>query len=259
MSAQGRLWVVLPAYNEGAQLVGLVREVAESGPDRHVLVVDDGSDDGCGDEVARAGLERVRVLRHQVNRGLGAGLLTGLEAVMKESGSEDLVAVLDADGTHPISLLDSMVETLRRYEVDVVISSRYRPGSEVHGLTWPRILLSVGSSWVFRLLVPIPGVRDYTCGYRLYRVAALRRARERFGQDLITDSGFTCMAEILVKLAISGARFAEVPLVLRYDRKFTQSKMKVARTVLRTLRLLVKAAIWRWFPSQRPGRLPQAR
>jgi dolichol-phosphate mannosyltransferase len=67
----------------------------------------------------------------------------------------------------------------------------------------------------------------------------VRLAFKRYGAAFVEHSGFQCMADILVRLARLGAIVDEVPLVLRYDRKRGESKMRVARTVLQTLRLLV--------------------
>ena len=77
------------------------------------------------------------------------------------------------------------------------------------------------------------GARDYTCGFRLYRAAMLRRAADAWGDRLVEEAGFTCMAEVLLKLGRGGARVAEVPLILRYDLKEGASKMKVMRTIAR--------------------------
>src|SRR5262249_22586284 len=83
------------------------------------------------------------------------------------------------------------------------------------------------------LAAPVRGARDYTCGFRLYRATTLRRAAAVWGDRLIEEAGFTCMAELLLKLGRGGARVAESPLVLRYDRKEGASKMKMTRTIMR--------------------------
>jgi len=88
-------------------------------------------------------------------------------------------------------------------------------------------------------------VRDFTCGYRAYRAALLARARERYGERFIAAAGFQVQCDVLLKLrALSPRpRFAEVPFVLRYDRKPGASKMRVARTALATLLLLAKRRV----------------
>jgi dolichol-phosphate mannosyltransferase len=92
---------------------------------------------------------------------------------------------------------------------------------------------------------PIHGVRDYTCGFRAYRCRLLREAFRRYGDDFVDRRGFECMVDILLKLHRLGATFAEVPLTLRYDRKGGASKMRVARTVADTLRLMLRRRLGR--------------
>jgi dolichol-phosphate mannosyltransferase len=99
-------------------------------------------------------------------------------------------------------------------------------------------MLSSGASTLLRLLFPTTGIRDYTCGYRAYRASVLKRAIAQHGQAFVDQDGFQCMVDILLKLRNQRCVFGEVPIVLRYDRKQGESKMKVARTVFATLRLV---------------------
>ena len=82
----------------------------------------------------------------------------------------------------------------------------------------------------------MPGVKDYTCGYRAYTYESLQRARQAYGENLITQRSFACMMELLYKLYRSGSRFGEVPFALRYDNKGGESKMQVLRTMKDSLR-----------------------
>lgn len=87
----------------------------------------------------------------------------------------------------------------------------------------------------------MPSARDYTCGYRAYRAGVLRRAMSAFGDGLIEERGFVCMAELLIKLARLGARVAEVPLVLRYDLKRSRGKARIIPTIARYLLLVARS------------------
>jgi dolichol-phosphate mannosyltransferase len=89
-------------------------------------------------------------------------------------------------------------------------------------------------------MFPIRGVRDYTCGFRAYRADALRRAIARYGDGLISETGFSCMADLLLKLRTLPLEMGEVPLELRYDRRGGGSKMRVLRTIRQTLGLLLR-------------------
>ena len=146
---------------------------------------------------------------------------------------------MDADDTHTPGLILRMVRMIREGH-DVVIASRYRPGSRVVGLTWFRKVMSYGASWLFRFLMPIHGVRDFTCGFRAYRADVIQNAIKHYGDKFVDQDGFQCMVDILLKLRRMNLIFGEVPFILRYDYKEGASKMNVGRTVRKTLQLIVK-------------------
>jgi dolichol-phosphate mannosyltransferase len=102
-------------------------------------------------------------------------------------------------------------------------------------------VLSVGVGWLLRLRFGLPGVRDYSCGYRAYRASLLQRAMAAYGDRFIEARGFVVMTELLVKLAPLRPRIVEIPLDLRYDRKIGASKMPTARTIAGYLRLACAA------------------
>jgi dolichol-phosphate mannosyltransferase len=241
------LWVVLPAYNEegslGPLLEALLWELDSDFRDFTILVVNDGSTDKTAAIVrSYESTGRVRLIDQPANRGLAETLRTGLLEAVRQSGPEDTVVVMDADNSHPAGLIFRMTRRIREGN-DVVIASRYREGSQIRGLKFHRKLLSIGASWLFRVAFPTPGVRDYTCGYRAYRAGLLRQLMDKRGQDFITERGFACMVDLLLRLREQGAIFSEVPLVLRYDRKEGASKMKVSRTIKETLFLMFRRSL----------------
>ncbi|MGQ0736167.1 MAG: glycosyltransferase family 2 protein [Acidobacteriota bacterium] len=236
--------VVLPAYNEAValpRLLARLRDVAPQLPHPvHVVVVDDGSSDGTPDAVARVlGGPPVRVASHGVNRGLHAALDTGLRAALDACRGDGWVVTMDADDTHPPELIPRMIACAGE-GASVVIASRFQPGAESHGLSWDRRLFSIVVSWLFRVAWNIRGVRDYTCGYRAYRVEVLRQAYAAWGEAFVSEPSFACMPDVLWKVSRLDASMAEVPLVLHYDRKPGASKMNVSRTIRRTLALILR-------------------
>ena len=242
--------VVLPAYNEEEAIPRLLARLADAAPawpePATVLVVDDGSRDATADRAAEGDSPSlpVTVVRHKVNSGLHAAIDTGIRAALRLCGPDDWVVTMDADDTHPPSLIREMVR-VGGTGADIVIASRFQPGAIWHGRTFDRILFSYGVSWLFRLIWPMGGVRDYTCGFRLYRASLLQRARDRWGDELVSERSFACMPDLLWKLHVLRPDIREVPLELHYDRKPGASKMQVARTIRRTLVLLVKRRLGR--------------
>jgi dolichol-phosphate mannosyltransferase len=258
VSAVPEIWIILPAYNEAAGLPALLEAVEDLGrrlagsSALRIVVVDDGSDDGTA-SVARGFADRlpIEVVVHPRNQGLAAAIRTGLEHVCSRAPADAVVVTMDADNTHRPEQIPAMVGMLRGHGsategpgggpgegADIVIASRYVHGARQAGVPSHRTLLSAGVGLMLRLRFGLPGVRDYSCGYRAYRVGLLRRAASAYGPRLIESQSFVVMTELLVKLAPFRPRIVEVPLDLRYDRKVGASKMPTVRTIAGYLRLV---------------------
>jgi dolichol-phosphate mannosyltransferase len=236
--------LVLPAYNEGASLPPLLARLASLAVtwdgDLTVWVVNDGSSDDTASIAERGcpGL-RVNVVTHVVNLGLGQALHSGLRAVLTAADDDDSVIVMDADDTHDVQLIPSLDSALRS-GADLAIASRFVPGGNDATAPAFRRGLSRGAAVLFRLALPLDGVRDFTSGYRAYRVSLLRRASKHYGERLVEEQGFACMVELLLKLRHCRPVVAEVPLVLRYDRKRSESKLRLGRTILQYVKLILR-------------------
>lgn len=122
----------------------------------------------------------------------------------------------------------------------MVVASRYHPESRVRGVPLLRRTLSRSASLLMQALFPTPGLRDFTCGYRAYKASVLRAAVGRYRDAFMTQEGFQCMVDILLKLRSMHLVFGEAPLILRYDRKSGKSKMRVWRTMRHTLFLVLR-------------------
>ncbi|WP_243370770.1 glycosyltransferase family 2 protein [Geotalea sp. SG265] len=235
---------VLPAYNEasciGALLTSFCEAIEEEGKPCRIIVVNDGSSDATAEVVSRfKGRIDLDLVNHEKNRGLAEAIKTGLFRAVETSEERDIIVTMDADNSHLPGLLFRMVRLVREGN-DVVIASRYQKGAKIRGLSLYRKTLSIGAALLFRLVMPISGVRDYTCGYRAYRAGLLKNAFREYGDEFISEQGFSCMVDILLKLRKYDPIMEEVPLILRYDQKKSASKMHVGKTVRQTLQLLFK-------------------
>ncbi len=239
-----KLIFVLPAFNEAENIAALLQAVQtameQSQLAYRIVLVDDGSTDNTL-AVAQAHGKNLPlvVARNIQNEGLASALRKGFLKAAELATVDDVIVTMDADNSHKPEQVPTMLAALQA-EVDVVIASRFVLGAEIHGLRWTRQLLSSGASLVFRLCFPISGIRDYTCGYRLIRSDLLRHALALYGPGFVSERGFSCIVDTLLKLHKLGARGAEVPLVLRYDLKRGQSKMRIGRTTCATLWLLLR-------------------
>lgn len=239
------VWLVLPAYNEERSLPLLLERVDqamfEADIEYRIVLVDDGSTDGTRAlieaEVSRGAA--VAVI-HEVNAGLGAAIRDGLLRASELADRRDVIVTLDSDNTHTPDLIPRMVRLVREGH-DIVIASRYRPGSRVRGVPVSRRILSRGASVLLRCLFPTHGVRDYTSGFRAYRAGVIQDVIADHGPGFFDQDGFQVMVDILLKLRRDRSLiFGEVPLILRYDLKGDASKMNVGETLRNTLRLVVR-------------------
>ena len=234
--------VSLPAYNEEVALPELLERIGEAFADNNipyeVVIVDDGSSDDTANIAAQMSFQMpIHLIQHEQNQGLGVTLRDGLREAVDRAGERDIIITMDADNTHPPGLINRMVQMIHE-GCDVVIASRFESGGRSVGVPFERHLLSLGGRVLFTLLFPTRGVRDYTSGYRAYRASVIRQGFADHGDDFVGETGFSCMADILLKLRKQGAFFGEAPLRLRYDQKGGVSKMRVLHTIWLTLKLL---------------------
>ncbi len=232
--------VVLPAYNEEQDLPILLTRIhaaLNDWADYRVIVVDDGSVDQTAAIVRDAGRElAVTLIQHPRNLGLGAAMRTGLKAAATLEGT---IITMDADNSQGPELIRDMVGMVSAGS-DVVIASRFQSGSQEIGVPQHRKLLSHISSAVIRNIVRYSGARDYTCGFRAYRLETIRELVSKYGDNFLRENGFACMFELLLNCRRVNASVSEVPLILRYDLKIGDSKMRIFRTASRYFATIVR-------------------
>lgn len=236
--------IVLPAYNEAGAIGSLLESFIEAFRDERwdwrVILVNDGSTDDT-EKAARGfqGRLKLEIVNHPSNRGLAESLKTGLLRAVGSAEGKDIIITMDSDGSHLPGLIFRMARLIKEGN-DLIIASRYERGSRVVGVTLYRRTLSRLAAILCRVIFPMPGVRDYTCGYRAYRASLLKRAWAEYGEEIISEPGFSCMVDLLLKVRKYLPIITEVPLILRYDLKAGPSKMNVGKTVKQTLWLLLR-------------------
>jgi dolichol-phosphate mannosyltransferase len=236
------LTIVIPCYNEAdnvAQIrARLLPASAELAAEREVeiLFVDDGSTDrtwpALRDTFGEPNPPRVdvRFLRHDVNRGLGAALRSGVAAARGA-----VVVTADSDGTYEFSEIARLLARLTP-DVDVVTASVFCPGGRIAGVPAHRVVLSRGVSLLYRLLVRRTP-HTYTCLFRAYR-------REVLARVAWESDDFLGVTELLVRAMLMGYRVAEIPATLR-PRTHGASKARLARTALAHLRFQSRIVLHR--------------
>lgn len=245
-----KLSVVVPCFNEednieklkneffpviekliGSQLDGWKIESIE------IVFVDDGSRDGTYDTLKNAfgSFEHpaisIKFEKHEVNRGLGAAIRTGFNAV-----TGDVIVTTDSDGTYHFSTIPALLELLND-KVAIVTASPYHPKGRVVGVPGYRIFLSRGSSLLYRILLNWK-IHTYTALYRAYR-------REVIDQISFAADDFLGGTELMVKAMLKGYQVDEFPAVL-HRRMFGVSKAKLLKTIMSHLNFQTRLVLHRF-------------
>jgi dolichol-phosphate mannosyltransferase len=184
-----------------------------------VLVVDDNSPDGTGeiaDGLVKANAGRVAVLHRTQKSGLGDAYLAGFRRAL--NGGAERVFEMDADFSHPVDAVPTMLDLSERY--DVVVGSRYVRGGSLDQRWSPlRRFVSYGGNVYARLVTGLE-VRDATAGFKCFR----REALERIGLHAVRSQGYNFQIEMALRCQRAGLRVVELPIHFR-ERDAGVSKM----------------------------------
>ncbi len=196
-----RILTAIPVYNEAAHLEPVLHEVLKHAQD--VLAVDDGSTDATPEILRR--FPQVQVIRHERNRGYGAGLKSAFVRTL--DGGYDGLVTIDCDGQHEPCRIPEVTAPLSDY--DVVSGSRYLQifdPSQVPPEARRRINVQV-TKWLNDCLGL--NLTDAFCGFKAYRASALKHFD-------ITDEGYAMPLQVWVQAVAAGLSIVEVPVPLIY-------------------------------------------
>ena len=223
------MWLVLPTYEEAANIERLVGEARAKLPaDAQVLIVDDNSPDGTGRIAERLAAEQegVHFMHRPDKEGLGPAYIDGFRRAL--AGGAGLIVEMDSDFSHEPAYLPLLLEAAER--ADLVIGSRYVPSGGVADWGTLRQVLSRGGGAYARLVLGV-GVRDLTGGFKCFR----REVLEAIDLDAVQTRGYAFQVEMTYRAIQLGFEVVEVPIVFR-DRQAGSSKMN---------RSIVVEAVWR--------------
>ncbi len=226
------LLVTIPALNEEKTVGQVIRGVPRNIPGIgvvEVLVVDDGSEDRTAEEAARAG---ARVIRHPTIRGVGGAFHSALTYCLDQGA--DLIVSLDADGQFDPADIPALIAPVVAGQADFTTASRFKDPTLTPRMSWTRLW---GNRMMSRLISSLTRQRfyDVSCGMRCYgRRAALQ---------LYLLARFTYTQEVFLNLAFREVRIAEVPIRVRGEREFGQSRVAASlwRYALRTAAIIVRS------------------
>lgn len=213
-SSPPRLWIVIPAFNEGEVIADVIRGVRASHPD--VVLVDDCSSDATGETAAAAGAV---VLRHPINLGQGAALQTGIRFALRRGA--DFIVTFDADGQHRVEDIGVLLERQRETGADIVVGSRFL-GTARDIPPLRRLVLRLAV--VFTRLTSGVNLTDAHNGLRLLT----RRAAERMR---IRQNRMAHASEIIEQVGALGLSIAEAPVTIVYTAYSLRKGQKLSNAV----------------------------
>lgn len=243
------IFILLPAFNEEKTLPRLLEKIISFGKNHRekvtTLVCNDSSSDKTLEAIKSFENKMdLAVMNHSINRGLGETSRDLFEKAASLAKKDDIIIRMDADDTHSPKYIPAMLERLD-LGYDVVIASRFARGGGQKGVNLYRGMISRAANLFMKIIFPVSGVREYSCGFRAYRAGIIKKAISIYGNNFIQlkGLGFTGTLEKLIKLNLIGAKFSEIPFVLRYDLKDSPSKMVTSIT---TMGYLVMAVLYHW-------------
>lgn len=232
------LYFCIAAFNEEKELPRLLARLDLAGKaleaQYQIIAYDDGSTDNTHTILKSFTSSPVIVLGTVENRGLGAGILGLVTYLCANARAEDYALFMDADNTHDPMLAKKFLESAEQ-GAELIIASRYVEGSQITGVPRHRRILSAIASLMFRLILP-HRVKDFTCGFRLYRVGLLQQLFAQYGTQIVSRRGFECQLELLSKIP-PRIPIKEISFKMDYSSRVGHSKMALLRTIFRTLTL----------------------
>ena len=225
--------IAVPCFNEELIVPHLrntldeVRERLGGKYDVTCLLIDDGSTDNTWKSLKRAFGDRpgYQLLRHDVNLGIAAAIMTGIRGAHTE-----IVCSMDSDCSYDPLKLAELIPLLTT-GVDLVTASPYHPAGGVKNVPAWRLKLSKGCAWLYRRVLRT-NLYTYTSCLRVYR-------RSTIAAIPLVNNRYLGIAELVGRLDLAGKTIVEHPAVLEC-RLHGRSKMKTVRTILGHLGLMAR-------------------
>ncbi len=213
--------VVIPSYNESRTIGNIVMGVVNMG--LSVLVIDDGSTDNT----ERVALDNgAMVIRHRQNLGKGFSVREGIKHVLKKTNFEWMI-IMDGDGQHHTEDVPVLMNATREEKVDIIIGNRMLQTKTMPSLRyWTNRFTSWVVSGVCGQRIP-----DTQCGYRLIKVAALKKMR-------LISKKYDIESEILIQAAENSMTIKSVPIQTIYGEE--TSSINPMRDTFKFFALILK-------------------
>lgn len=222
-----KLVIIIPAFNESLVIAKVIKGIPKKIrgiSDTRLVVIDDGSSDSTKNQALGSGAQ---VVRHSVNRGLGAALKTGLEWAKRSN--MDIAVTFDGDGQHSPNDIEKLIEPIINKKSDVVIGSRFKKKQKI---PFDRFVINWIANFITLIFFGVFST-DTQSGLRAFSKEAIKKL------NLRTDR-MDISTEILLETKRNNLRLVEIPITAIYTKYSRRKGQKNTNALPILTRFIVK-------------------
>ena len=233
MTQNNQISIIIPTYNESQNIVKILKSIKENLPTNIIsqtIVVDDNSPDGTGKIVEeylkdfkKIADHTIEIIHRKAKDGLGSAILKGIQ-----QASGDTIVVMDSDFSHPPQIIPKLIESIKKYQYDIAVASRYIKGGKIKGWSIKRKIMSKFATLIAKKGLGIDA-KDPMSGFFAFKKNILNGLN-------IDAIGYKILLEILVKT--KNVTIKEIPYTFQ-DREFGSSKLSI-KTILDYFKSVLK-------------------
>ncbi len=232
--------IIIPTYNESKNIIDILETISKNLPKNiltEAIVVDDNSPDGTGKVVdeylknlKKIANYTIEIIHRKTKDGLGSAILNGIQ-----HARGDTIVVMDSDFSHPPQIIPKLIESIKKYQYDIAIASRYIKGGKIHGWSFKRKIMSKFATQIAKKGLGID-TKDPMSGFFAFKKNIIKGLN-------IDAIGYKFLLEILVKT--KDVNIKEIPYTFQ-NREFGSSKLGI-KTVLDYYR-----SVWKLYRYGKP-------
>jgi len=228
-----KIYILIPVFNESSNIERLAANLIDGFKNYSTtfVFINDGSKDDSVKKLNQYFKESdYKIINYLENKGPGFCFNSGFEWIIKNSQNEsDLIITMEADNTSDINLAESMI-AFNKIGFDIVLASIYCQGGSFVKTSILRKFLSLIANIFLRFIFDIK-VQTLSSFYRLYSIKSIIKIKDNYTK-IISENGFICMVELLIKLIKQESKIIEIPMELDSSNRKGKSKMKLIKTSL---------------------------
>ena len=228
--------IVIPTFNELENIEKLIHEIKIKLPEAKIFIIDDSKTKEIG-ELIKNKNSKVNYFHRRDASGRGSAVIYGFNKAIKDENKYEIFIEMDADFSHDPNELLRNINFFEEKKLDLLIASRYLPGSQIINWSLSRRILSKLSNLLARSLLNIP-LKDFTNGFRIYSPRAINSIILSCGN---IGDGFILLSEIIVVIKNNFMKIGEIKTkFVNRERGVSSVNLKL---VLASLYGLIKLAV----------------